>query len=283
MGVVMASNFSINTNASALMTLQNLNNTARDLADSQKKVSTGRKVDTPKDNGAVWAISQNETSLSSTLGAVMDSLDRGKSTVDVALAAGANISDYLTQMRAKVLAATDTSLDTTSRVALNEDFKVLRDAIANAVASAEFNGYNIIKSGGVAFQALASADGQKIITVSALNLSLGGGNITITATSTIGTSAAAKGVLTQIATSIAFVNQGLAKMGSQAKQIDRQNIFVSKLRDAIDLGVSNLVDADLAKESARLQALQVKQSLGVQALGIANSNANVLTSLFRGQ
>jgi flagellin len=213
----------------------------------------------------------------------MDSLDRGKSTVDVALAAGANISDYLTQMRAKVLAATDTSLDTTSRVALNEDFKVLRDAIANAVASAEFNGYNIIKSGGVAFQALASADGQKIITVSALNLSLGGGNITITATSTIGTSAAAKGVLTQIATSIAFVNQGLAKMGSQAKQIDRQNIFVSKLRDAIDLGVSNLVDADLAKESARLQALQVKQSLGVQALGIANSNANVLTSLFRGQ
>ena len=277
----MPSSYSVNTNASALQTLQLLNGTSRELTDTQKKVSSGKKVDTPRDNGAIWAIAQNQSSIANALNAVMDSLDRGKSTVDVALAAGQNISDYLNQMRTKILAATDASLDSVSRKNLNEEFKVLRDAIANAVSSAEFNGYNIIKSGGLNYTALASSDGVKVITISALSLALGGANVTITATTTIGAVGAANNALTEVVASIQNVNQGLAKMGAQARQVDNQNVFVSKLKDALDTGVSNLVDADLAKESARLQALQVKQSLGVQALGIAHSSVNVLSSLFR--
>lgn len=277
----MPSNYSVNTNASALLTLQNLNTTSRDLTEAQKKVSSGKKIDTPRDNGAIWSIAQNQSSIANALNAVTDSLDRGKSTVDVALAAGQNISDYLNQMRTKILAATDSSLDSVSRKNLNEEFKVLRDAIANAVASAEFNGYNIIKSGGISYTALAGADGARVLTVSALNLALGGSNVTIAGTATIGTVATATDALAKVVASIQNVNQGLARMGAQARQIDNQNIFVSKLKDALDTGVANLVDADLAKESARLQALQVKQSLGIQALGIANSSVNVLVSLFR--
>lgn len=277
----MPSNYSVNTNASALLTLQNLNTTSRDLTEAQKKVSSGKKIDTPRDNGAIWSIAQNQSSIANALNAVTDSLDRGKSTVDVALAAGQNISDYLNQMRTKILAATDSSLDSVSRKNLNEEFKVLRDAIANAVASAEFNGYNIIKSGGISYTALAGADGARVLTVSALNLALGGSNVTIAGTATIGTVATATDALAKVVASIQNVNQGLARMGAQARQIDNQNIFVSKLKDALDTGVANLVDADLAKESARLQALQVKQSLGIQALGIANSSVNVLGSLFR--
>lgn len=276
-------NYTVNTNASALLTLQNLNATGRELTDTQKKLSTGKKVDTPKDNGAIWSIAQNQSSISKALDSVTDSLDRGKSTVDVALAAGQNISDYLNQMRAKALAAKDVSLDSVSRKNLNEEFKVLRDAITNAVASAEFNGYNIIKSGGVNYSALASADGARVITINALSLALGGTNITVSAAASIETASTAASVLNQVTASIQNVSSGLAKMGAQAKQVDNQNVFVSKLKDALDVGVSNLVDADLAKESARLQALQVKQSLGVQALSIANANANVLTGLFRGQ
>ena len=283
MGEIMPFNYNVNTNASALLTLQNLNATGRELTDTQKKISTGKKVDTPKDNGAIWSIAQNQSSISKALDSVSDSLDRGKSTVDVALAAGQNISDYLNQMRAKALAAKDVSLDSVSRKNLNEEFKVLRDAITNAVQSAEFNGYNIIKSGGVNYSALASADGARVITINALSLALGGTNITVSAAASIETASTAASVLNQVTASIQNVSSGLAKMGAQAKQVDNQNVFVSKLKDALDVGVSNLVDADLAKESARLQALQVKQSLGVQALSIANANANVLTGLFRGQ
>jgi flagellin len=281
MGAIMPSNYSVNSNANALLTLQLLNGTARDLNDAQKKIGSGKKIDTPKDNGAIWAIAQNQSSISNALNAVTDSLDRGKSTVDVALAAGANISDYLNQLRTKVLAATDGSLDSVSRKNLNEEFKVLRDAIANAVSSAEFNGYNIIKSGGLSYTALASADGARVITISALSLALGGSNVTLSPTATIGTVSTATSALTQVVASIQNVNKGLAKMGAQARQVDNQNIFISKLKDALDTGVSNLVDADLAKESARLQALQVKQSLGTQALSIANSSVNVLSNLFR--
>lgn len=281
MGEIMPSNYSVNSNANALLTLQLLNGTARDLNETQKKISSGKKIDTPKDNGAIWSIAQNQSSISNALNAVTDSLDRGKSTVDVALAAGANVSDYLNQMRTKVLAATDSSLDSVSRKNLNEEFKILRDAITSAVSSAEFNGYNIIKSGGLSYTALASADGARVITISALNLALGGANITLTSASEIGTVSTATSALSLVVASIQNVNKGLAKMGAQARQVDNQNIFISKLKDALDTGVSNLVDADLAKESARLQALQVKQSLGTQALSIANSSVNVLSSLFR--
>lgn len=281
MGEIMPSNYSVNSNANALLTVQLLNGTSRDLNETQKKISSGKKIDTPKDNGAIWSIAQNQSSISNALSAVTDSLDRGKSTVDVALAAGANISDYLNQMRTKVLAATDSSLDSVSRKNLNEEFKVLRDAIAIAVSSAEFNGYNIIKTGGLSYTALASADGARVITISALSLALGGTNITVSATATIGTVTTATSALSQVVTSIQNVNKGLAKMGAQARQVDNQNIFISKLKDALDTGISNLVDADLAKESARLQALQVKQGLGVQALSIANSSVNVLSNLFR--
>jgi flagellin len=74
----------------------------------------------------------------------------------------------------------------------------------------------------------------------------------------------------------------MAAMGSQAKSLDAQNNFIGKLRDVVEEGVSNLVDADLAKESARLQSLQIKQQLGTQALSIANQSPQYILSLFRG-
>ncbi len=81
--------------------------------------------------------------------------------------------------------------------------------------------------------------------------------------------------------SIANVNQALGNLGSQAKQIEAHTTFVDKLTDTLEAGVGNLVDADLAKESARLQALQVQQQLGIQALSIANQAPQVILSLFK--
>jgi len=83
-------------------------------------------------------------------------------------------------------------------------------------------------------------------------------------------------------TAIVAINTQMAAMGSQAKSLEAQNNFISKLRDVVEEGVSNLVDADLAKESARLQSLQIKQQLGTQALSIANQAPQYILSLFRG-
>ncbi|WP_269514021.1 flagellin [Brevundimonas subvibrioides] len=272
---------SVNTNLGALVALQNLNATNAELSATQSRINTGKKVGSAKDNGAIWAIAQGQRSDIGALGAVRASLDRGVSAVDVSLAAGESISDLLVQMKEKALAATDKSLSTSSRNALNEDFKALRDQITSATNAADFNGINLLKTGALGFQALANAAGTTTLTVGAEVLALGSTNVTVTATTTIGTATLATTALGLVNASLDKVSAALARLGTKSKALDTHRIFVGKLTDAMESGVGNLVDADLAKESAKLQSLQTKQQLGVQALGIANQSPQILLSLFQ--
>ena len=273
---------SVNTNVGAMVALQNLNSTNSQLATTQSRINTGLKMASAKDNGAVWAIAQNQRATSQSLDAVKDSLQRGQSTVDVALAGGESVSDLLLQMKSKALAASDTTLDTNSRIALNDDFKSLRDQIQKAVDNAEFNGTNMLKNGGTDVQALANADGTAHITVAAQDMSLGNGALSgLAATASIGTETLAATMIATVNTAITNVSTALSKLGTGSKALASHQTFVGKLQDSIDAGVGNLVDADLAKESAKLQALQTKQQLGIQALSIANQSSSSLLSLFR--
>ncbi len=274
---------SVNTNVGAMIALQNLNQTNSDLMTVQNRINTGKKIASAKDNGAIWAIAQNQRATSGSLNAVKDSLQRSQSTVDVAIAGGEAVSDLLLQMKEKALAASDTSLDTASRVALNEDFIALRDQIGKSVSNATFNGVNMIDTGGTTIAALANDDGTSKLTVQAQDMSLGGSILgALDATSTIGTQADAETMIGTIGTAIGAVSTALSKLGTGSKSIGAHLTFIGKLQDSIDAGVGNLVDADLAKESARLTSLQTKQQLGVQALSIANSSSSGLLSLFRG-
>ncbi|MEQ7156540.1 flagellin [Brevundimonas aurifodinae] len=272
---------SVNTNLGALIALQNLNATNVELAATQTRINTGKKVATAKDNGAIWAIAQGQRADIGALGAVKSSLDRGISAVDVSLAAGESVSDLLLQLKEKALAATDRSLQTAARAALNEDFKAIRDQITTVTNNAEFNGVNLLETGATGFAALANAAGTASITVQAEVLALGSANVTVTATTTIGTSTLATTALGLVNASIDLVSGALARLGTKAKALETHRTFVGKLTDALESGVGNLVDADLAKESAKLQSLQTKQQLGVQALGIANQSPQILLSLFR--
>jgi flagellin len=214
---------------------------------------------------------------------VKDSLSRGQSTIDVALSAGESVADLLSQMKEKALAASDTTLDTASRTALNDEFKSLRDQIGKVVSNADFNGVNMIKGSGTTVKALANSDGSSVLTVAAQDLSLGGSVLTtsLAATSTIGTQTTANSMIATLTTAIANVGAALGKLGTGSKALTSHMTFISKLQDTLDAGVGNLVDADLAKESAKLQALQTKQQLGIQALSIANQSSSTLLSLFR--
>ena len=108
--------FSVNTNVGAMIALQNLSKTQADLMVTQNRVNTGLKVASAKDNAATWAIAQNQRATSNSLNSVIESLQRGQSTVDVALSAGNSVSDLLLQMKEKALAASDSTLDTNSFV-----------------------------------------------------------------------------------------------------------------------------------------------------------------------
>ena len=272
---------SINTNASALLALSNLSLTQTALNQTQNIISTGKKINSAKDNGAVWSIAQTMQGKSTALDAVKDSLNRAQSTIDVAMSAGQQVSDLLTQMKAKALAASDTSLDTTSRTALNADFKSLRDQITSVVNNADFNGVNMVKSSGTTVYALANDSGSSKLTVAAEDLSLGGTNVTLSATASFTSASTASAYIATLDTDLTNVNTALTKLGTGSNALASHATFVQSLQTSLQTGISNLVDADMASESAQLQALQTKQQLGVQALAIANQSTSIMLSLFR--
>ena len=274
---------SVHTNKSALSALQALNKTNDELAQTQGRVNTGLKIQDAKDNASVWAIAQGQRSDIGALSAVRMSLERATSIAQVTMTAGQTISDLLVELKQKVVGAMDTSLDPQSRTALDSDFKALLRQIGQVRTNAQFDGANLLDGSiPLNIQFLANADATSRITLSTQNLSFGGAILTIASTASINTVTNATLILAQLTTSLGLVNQSLGNLGSQAKQIDSHLSFISKLTDVLETGVGNLVDADLARESARLQALQVQQQLGAQALSIANSAPQIILQLFRG-
>jgi flagellin len=274
--------FSVNTNNGALVALQYLNSTQAALTTTQNAINSGMKVASARDDGAAYAIAQNQRGSIAGYGAVTDSLSRGSSAIDVALSAGQSISDLLIQLKTKALAASDASLDTASRQALNQDFVALRDQIATIVKNAVFNGFNLVDGSTTQITALASSDGTRRITTAAQNLKLSGAIVTLATTATISTQTKASGLIATIQTSLTNVNSALAKLSAGAKKFSIQSTFTQKLSDTLTQGLGQLVDANMAQESAMLQSLQVKQQLGVQALAIANQAPQTILSLFHG-
>ncbi len=277
--------FSVNTNYGAMIALQNLNKTNARLEVVQRQISTGLKVSSAKDNGSTYAIAQNMRAKVAGYNVVKQSLDRGISVMDVTIAAAESISDLLIEMREKALAASDRSLDQSSRDALNEDFVALRDQVKTIIDNAEFNGINLIKSGADDLTVLANDQGGSM-TFAAEDLAFGppggdGTNIILSEDATINAFVNADLAITELDDSIDNLGSVLARLGASSKRMEIQRTFTDKLTDALEVGIGNLVDADLAKASAELQSLQIKQQLGVQALSIANSGPSVLLSLFR--
>jgi flagellin len=271
----------VNNNAGALIALQNLNATSAQLEQTQNRVSTGLAIGSPQDNGAIWAIAQNERGTSSSLDAVIQSLQRCQSTVQVATSAGTSVSNLLNQLKTIALSASDNSLDTASFAAYNSQFQSLLGQITQIVNNSDFNGVNMIKSGGTTLFALATASGGQL-TVQAEDLSLGGALMgALAATSTLGTATMAAQMVTTVESAIIAVNAALGTLGTGATALQNQLTFIQNLQDTLDTGIGNLVNANLGKESAQLTALQTKQQLGIQSLSIANQSSSTLLSLFR--
>jgi flagellin len=272
---------SINTNIGAMIALRNLNAINAELQTTQNRISTGLKVASAKDDGATWAIAQQQRSTVSSLDAVKMSLSRNSSVIDVALTAGESISDLLTQLRERALEASDTSIDSTARSALNADFVAIRNQITKTLANAGFNGINLLNGSKTSIAALANAEGTSRLTVDAQNMSLGGAIVTLSANASFTTATAAANLLSALDDSINNVSIALGRLGTSSKSLDTHLTFIGKLQDTITAGIGRLVDADMAKESARLQSLQVRQQLAIQMLSISAQSQSWVLSLFR--
>ncbi len=271
---------SVNTNVGAMIALQSLGAINGELSRVLRRISTGLKVSSARDDPATWAIAQTQRAESRSLTAVMGSLQRGQSIVDVAISGAESISDLLMQMKEKALAASDTTLSASDKAALSEDYVALRKQIDLAAGNATFGGISLISAGSTGnVRALANSSGGSTIDVDHVDLSTTGAAISGTMadlTGVIGTTE-----LAAIDSAIRNVNAAAGRFGTGSKSLDRHLTFVGKQQDVIDAGVGRLVDADLARESARLTALKVQQELAIMALGIANRGPSMLLQLFR--
>ena len=271
---------SVNTNTGAMIALQSLNAINREYAEVQNRIATGLKIAGPKDNPAIWAIAQNMRAESKSLDAVRNSLERGQAVADTAMTAAESISDILSQMKEKALAATEVGLTTVARQALNDEYVALRRQIDTIANNASFDGVNLISAGSAGvIRALANTKATATINIDHIDLSTTGSAVSGTLTDLLG------GVDSDDIKALDLASQkvssALSKLGVGAKSLDRQLEMTNKLQDTYDAGVGNLVDADMAKEAARLAALQVRQQLALEALRIANQAPSLLLALFR--
>lgn len=272
----MVDGLSVNTNTSANIALSQLRILNKKLESTQLRITTGLKVSGPQDDAATFQIATRLRGDVAGLGAVKTALSNGDSIVSVAISAGESITDLLTESKAKVVQANQTGLDTASRSALDDDFQSLRSQIETIVSTADFNAVNLIDASASTLDVLSSVDGS-VISVSAQSLDSTTLGIN---TASLATSSAAANALSAIETAIDLAADKLAALGSSATGIEIQSQFTTSLINVVEEGIGNLVDADLAEESAQLQALQVQQQLAVQSLAIANSAPSLVLGLF---
>ena len=278
---------SIITNPEAFVALRNLERTNEKLSKTQERLSTGLKVTSATDDASNFAIAQGVRGDVRALGAITQGLNNSKGIGEIALAGVTAISDLLQDIRQKLTELANGGLTTAQRVIVKADFDKLMSQAYGFVSNSNFNGRNLLIS-----------DATNVNTISNLN----GTNLTLTARSrpgsgvthlirslaaaTLGTTGAATDsvnaqsvIVAQYSALETEINTSLGALGAEIRALKFQTDFLTTVNDSTEIGLGNIVDADLARESAELTALQVRQQLGVQVLGIANQQPQILLNL----
>ena len=278
---------SINTNNGAMVALQTLKQINKDLTSVQKEISTGKKVATAQDSSAIWAISKvMETDVAS-FATISDSLAVGEATISVASAGAEQITSVLEDMKELAVSATSETADFAK---IEAEMAQKQAQITSIIGASQFNGVNLLATdadgnGGTQLTVLSSLNrvGSNAPTVATIDVATVDfeANLDVGSRTSITNVSTAQTALGEIETYLQTAINGAATLGASAKRIEDQSEFVGKLTDAMKSGIGALVDADMEEASARLQALQTQQQLGVQALSIANSAPQSILSLFR--
>ncbi|MFN3279240.1 flagellin [Paracoccus hibiscisoli] len=278
---------SILTNNSAMVALQTLKSINSQLGKTQSDIATGKTVANAKDNAAVWAISKVMETDQSAFKTIQSNLNVADAVVGTARAGAEQITDLLKEMKNLAIGGANDAADFAK---IDTDMAKKIEQITAIIEGTQLNGVNLLKTeptaGNTAFTVLGSLDrtngaattGASNIEVDSVDFEAG---LDLTSIGTISDRASAEAAITALEDLIDIAVQGAADLGSAGKRISDQSSFVGKLSDSLKTGIGSLVDADMEEASARLQALQTQQQLGIQALSIANQGPSAVMSLFR--
>jgi flagellin len=278
----MATN-SVNTNIGAQVALQSLNRTNEALAVTQKRVSTGYRVADAKDDGAAFAVAQSVRADIAGLTSANEQMGSVQGILDTTLAGLNKVSDTMTEIRGVLVKLADGTLSGSQRTQYQSQYDSLRTQVQNFITDATYNGRTLLTTSTGAGGGDIATTRNEQATVYNLVAVEGATSLLVAAAPTDAAAAAsALASSGDFATKMTAVNTALNTFGSNSTYLDAQMSYNKEKLDALETGLGSLIDADLAKESAKLQALQIRQQLGTQALGIANQSPQGLLSLFRG-
>jgi flagellin len=305
---------SINTNIAAMTALQALTQTNKDLVTTQNRISTGLRVAGPSDNAAYWSIATTMRSDRQAISTVSDALGLGAATVDIASKGMEGAIKIAGDIKAKLVAARQPGVD---RAKIQSEISQLQDSLQSVVDTATFSGQNwlsVDSTGNTSRSLVASfaRDSTGAVSVGTITVDIGatgsmlidssgggagildtdrtvtsGGNYTVLTLdiSALTDSAAdlddLEDMISGVDAAITSMTDAATGLGAVKSRIDLQKDFADSIMSAIDKGIGQLVDANMNEESTRLQALQVRQQLGIQALSLANQSSQSILSLFR--
>lgn len=279
---------SVNTNESAMIALQSLDQTNAQLDVVQKQVSTGYRVADAVDDGAAYAIAQGIRSTVGALTSANQQLGNSQGLLATTQAGLNNISNTMTSMRDVLVKLSDSSVTGSDRTNYIAQYDSMLANVQTFIQDANYDGKTLIgnltgSNGAFGRVAVARNESGSTYGIATFGGSAVYGSISFDTTVLQGASTVAA-LITATGT---FLNQfnavstALNTVGSEVNYVNNQVSYNSNKIDALNAGVGSLVDADLAQESAQLQSLQIRQQLGTQSLSIANQAPAALLNLFK--
>ena len=276
----MSLNNSVFTNPSAFTALRSLNKINQRLDTTQGRVSTGLKVASSLDDASAFAVAQGIRAEVRALDSVIQGLNNSKAVGKVAVAGATAVSNLMIDIRQKLTELANSSISASQRTIIRRDFTELVSQAANFVSNATYNGFALLTSNAQTVNTLSNLGGDQLSLTAQTNVKI---LINSLAAATTTTAVNAQSVIVgQFTTLETTVAQALGTLGAEVRALDLQTGFLEELRDTTTIGLGNIVDADLAREAAKLTSQQIQQELSVQTLSIANTRPNTILSLFRG-
>jgi flagellin len=279
---------SVNTNMGAMVALQSLESTQNQLSVTEKQISTGYRVADSTDDGAAYAIAQGIRSTVGVLTTANQQLGGVQGLLSTTQSGLNNISNLMGSMRDVLLDLSSNETQGTQRTDYINQYQSMLANVQTYVQDADYGGKTLIgdlsgSTGSFGRIAVARNESGSSYGIASFSGSALYGSISFTSTQLSGASTVAA-LITATGT---FLNQmtsvgtELNSIGSSINYVNNQTTYNSDKIDALNSGLGSLVDADLAKESAQLTALQIRQQLGTQALSLANQAPQTLLSLFK--
>ena len=278
--------FSIQTNISSLIALTNFGKASTELDNISEVISTGLNISSSKDDSSNFSIAQGIRGEVKSIDAVIRGINNAKGIAKVAISGATAVSNLFQDIRQRVTEGSNPANTAAQQLLMQNDYTSLLQQMRQFMENSEFNGVNILIETNVPFNTIVGAvnDVEVLKDLQGTSLTLEGQRLDLSYAlllqEDITTATNASQTLAVLLQEERRVNNAIASLGSNFRALEQQTRYLEILKDVTESGLGNIVDADMARASARLTSSQVRKQLAAQTLSIANQSPEVFLGLF---